>query len=104
VLLKMSLVVLGFSDFLVYFLVAVVIYQFLRRVFRSSPHPPRIIPTRLLEEAKAVGRVAAINIYPIKSCRGVSLNSATIGAYGFEHDREFCLVRVEVIGVCVCVT
>src|SRR6187431_2784080 len=37
--------------------------------------------------------ITALNIYPIKSCRGVSLDSARIGEMGFEHDREWLIVR-----------
>jgi uncharacterized protein YcbX len=37
-------------------------------------------------------QVAALHIYPIKSCAGVSVSSWPIGRYGFVHDREFVVV------------
>jgi uncharacterized protein len=36
--------------------------------------------------------VAALLIYPIKSTRGISVESAAMGPRGFEHDRRFMLV------------
>ena len=38
-------------------------------------------------------RITALNIYPVKGCRGVALDSARIAATGFEHDREWLIVR-----------
>jgi uncharacterized protein len=38
-------------------------------------------------------RITALNIYPVKGCRGVALDSARISAAGFEHDREWLIVR-----------
>ena len=43
--------------------------------------------------------VTAIDIYPIKSCRRVSLDSASIASTGLENDRLYQLVTEE--GVCV---
>jgi uncharacterized protein YcbX len=37
--------------------------------------------------------ITALNIYPIKSCKGTALESARIGETGFEHDREWLIVR-----------
>lgn len=43
-----------------------------------------------------VARVAGLNIYPVKSCAGVPLQTVTIGRAGFEHagvgDREWMVV------------
>ena len=39
--------------------------------------------------------VSALNIYPIKSCRGIALEAATIGPRGFLHDREWMVVTPE---------
>ena len=36
--------------------------------------------------------VSALNIYPIKSCRGISVAAAPIGPRGFAHDREWMVV------------
>jgi uncharacterized protein YcbX len=38
-------------------------------------------------------RITALNIYPVKGCRGIPLDSARIAATGFEHDREWLIVR-----------
>jgi uncharacterized protein YcbX len=40
-----------------------------------------------------MARITAINVYPVKGCRGVALESARIGAMGFEHDREWLITR-----------
>lgn len=36
--------------------------------------------------------IQALNFYPIKSCRGISVESATVTPMGFEHDREWMIV------------
>ena len=38
-------------------------------------------------------RITAINVYPVKGCRGIALDSARIAATGFEHDREWLITR-----------
>ena len=40
-----------------------------------------------------MARITALNVYPVKGCRGVSLESARIAAMGFEHDREWLITR-----------
>ena len=37
--------------------------------------------------------VAELYYYPVKSCRAVSLNEATVDSFGFENDRRFMFVR-----------
>lgn len=37
--------------------------------------------------------IRALNIYPIKSCRGIALDSARVGATGFADDRHWMMVR-----------
>jgi uncharacterized protein YcbX len=37
--------------------------------------------------------ITALNVYPVKGCRGIALDSARIGAAGFEHDREWLITR-----------
>jgi uncharacterized protein YcbX len=37
-------------------------------------------------------RVSSLVIYPLKSCRGIEVDLATVGATGFEHDRRWMLV------------
>ncbi|PNH06437.1 MOSC domain-containing protein 2, mitochondrial [Tetrabaena socialis] len=39
--------------------------------------------------------VAALNVYPIKSCRGTSLQSAMMTCAGLAYDREWMVVRQE---------
>jgi uncharacterized protein YcbX len=39
--------------------------------------------------------IAALNIYPIKGCRGIVLDRARVLATGFEHDREWMIVTAE---------
>src|SRR5437764_155654 len=36
--------------------------------------------------------IAALFIYPVKSCRGVPLGAARVTERGFEHDREWMIV------------
>lgn len=38
-------------------------------------------------------RICALNIYPVKSCRGIPRERALVTATGFEHDREWLIVR-----------
>jgi MOSC domain-containing protein len=40
-------------------------------------------------------RITALNVYPVKGCRGIALDSARVAATGFEHDREWLIVRPE---------
>ncbi len=37
--------------------------------------------------------ITALNIYPVKSCRGIPLDAATIGATGLLDDRHWMMVR-----------
>lgn len=37
--------------------------------------------------------IAALSIYPVKSCRGIALESAQLGATGLRDDRHWMLVR-----------
>jgi uncharacterized protein YcbX len=37
--------------------------------------------------------IQALNIYPVKSCRGVALEQAQVTLAGFAHDREWMIVR-----------
>ena len=36
--------------------------------------------------------IQALNIYPVKSCRGIALEQARITQAGFEHDRQWLIV------------
>ena len=37
-------------------------------------------------------QITGLFIYPIKSCRGISLSETELGVRGFLHDREFLVV------------
>ena len=38
-------------------------------------------------------RITALNVYPVKGCRGVPMESARVTTTGFEHDREWLITR-----------
>ena len=40
-----------------------------------------------------MARITALNIYPVKSCRGIPLQRATAAVTGFTHDRQWMIVR-----------
>jgi uncharacterized protein len=40
-------------------------------------------------------RITALNVYPIKGCRGIALETARVTPAGFEHDREWLVVRTD---------
>jgi uncharacterized protein YcbX len=39
-----------------------------------------------------MAKIQALNVYPVKSCRGIALDSATVTPMGFAHDREWLIV------------
>ncbi len=39
-----------------------------------------------------MARIASLHIYPVKSCRGINLDRARLGATGLEHDRQWMVV------------
>lgn len=39
--------------------------------------------------------ITALNVYPVKSCRGIALTRARITETGFEHDREWLVTTPE---------
>jgi uncharacterized protein len=39
--------------------------------------------------------ITALNIYPVKSCRGIALSQARLTETGFEHDREWLVTTPE---------
>lgn len=39
--------------------------------------------------------ITGLNVYPVKSCRGIALTQARITATGFAHDREWLVVTPE---------
>jgi uncharacterized protein YcbX len=40
-----------------------------------------------------MAKIKALNVYPVKSCRGIPLQAAEVTASGFLHDREWMIVR-----------
>jgi len=48
-----------------------------------------------IECQKRIGRVSRIAIYPVKGCRRVELQSASVGPTGLRGDREYMVVRQE---------
>lgn len=40
-----------------------------------------------------MARITALNIYPVKSCRGIGLDSATVETTGFTYDRQWMITR-----------
>lgn len=40
-------------------------------------------------------QITGLNIYPIKSCRGIALEQARLTETGFEHDREWLVITPE---------
>lgn len=40
-----------------------------------------------------MARIKALNVYPVKSCRGIPLQTAEVTTSGFMHDREWMIVR-----------
>lgn len=47
----------------------------------------------MASDSPRTARIAALNVYPVKSCRGIALERARITATGFEHDREWLIVH-----------
>ncbi|GFE84440.1 Fe-S protein [Steroidobacter agaridevorans] len=40
-------------------------------------------------------QITGLNIYPVKSCRGIALSQARLTETGFEHDREWLVITPE---------
>lgn len=40
-----------------------------------------------------MARIARLCVYPVKGCRGIDLQQATVGETGLAHDREWMVVR-----------
>lgn len=40
-------------------------------------------------------QITGLNIYPVKSCRGIALTQARLTETGFEHDREWLVITPE---------
>jgi uncharacterized protein YcbX len=94
-----EVLLLDFPTFLVFFLAIVVIYRLVKpRLSRSVASPPAasvlaLPDSKVVNGAPIIGHVSQLWIFPIKSCPGISVQSAKIGARGFEFDRQLMLVR-----------
>lgn len=51
-------------------------------------------PARPIEKTEVCAEVAALYIYPIKSCAGTELKEASIGRKGWELDRRWMVWRI----------
>jgi len=47
------------------------------------------------QNANVSGSLKAINVYPIKSCKGITASKWKINKYGLEHDREWMVIDSE---------
>ncbi|CAA3018094.1 mitochondrial amidoxime reducing component 2-like [Olea europaea subsp. europaea] len=47
----------------------------------------------IMEEEAAAAKVKSIFIYPVKSCRGISVSQASISSTGFRWDRQWLVVN-----------
>lgn len=61
---------------------------------RSIPSAATASPPETDDGSSAVS-VAALHIYPIKSCAGLALPSVALAATGFTHDRQWMLVDAD---------
>ena len=39
--------------------------------------------------------VTHLNVYPVKSCRGIPLGTATLDRWGIQHDRNWMVVDAD---------
>src|SRR5687768_12459339 len=66
-----------------------------------APARPDLSPLLLIQSPAEPGillhmpHITALNIYPVKSCRGIALTQARLTAAGFEHDREWLITTPE---------
>lgn len=63
---------------------------------RTSAATLRFVPNTGVEPMPPADRTATVtslHVYPVKSCAGTTLSRARLTATGFEHDRQWMLVR-----------
>eukprot|EP01102_Stenamoeba_stenopodia_P004828 TRINITY_DN1523_c0_g1_i1.p1 TRINITY_DN1523_c0_g1~~TRINITY_DN1523_c0_g1_i1.p1 ORF type:complete len:421 (-),score=83.54 TRINITY_DN1523_c0_g1_i1:50-1312(-) len=91
------------------FLVIILVKVFAKYIFYSQRDPRGIRARREEERKKQLGDsgngaekrkasgyyVSGLFIYPIKSCKGIPLNIADIGRFGFHNDRRWMIVDAE---------
>jgi len=59
--------------------------------FTRPRHPPPPTPP----QPSANVEVAALYVYPIKSCKGIALTEATVALNGFRYDRQWMVVTAD---------
>lgn len=91
------------------FLVIIMVKIFAKYIFYSQKDPRGIRARREEEKRKQLNSsgqggekrkasgyyVSGLFIYPIKSCKGIPLNMAEIGRFGFHNDRRWMIVDSE---------
>lgn len=84
-----------FPTFLIFVLAGFLLYRFLKGRFRrSSSKKPSVLPaSNPVPGSPNIGHVSELWVFPIKSCRGIKVDSAKIGPRGFEMDRLVMLVQ-----------
>src|SRR5262245_22621838 len=60
---------------------------------RCEPVMLRHLPSSTVR--RIMVQVTGLNIYPVKSCRGIALTQARLTETGFEHDREWLVITPE---------
>jgi uncharacterized protein YcbX len=66
-----------------------------------APARPPLSPLLLIPSKAEPGmilsmpHITALNVYPVKSCRGIALTQARLTETGFEHDREWLVTTPE---------
>ncbi len=60
-----------------------------------APAAPAVGTARRIGYGVLVITLAALNVYPVKSCRGIALDSARVTGAGLERDREWMIVTPE---------
>lgn len=60
---------------------------------RESRHEPAVPGAS--GYASGMPTITALNIYPVKSCKGIALDKARAAITGFEHDRQWLITNPE---------
>jgi uncharacterized protein YcbX len=96
-----EVLVVDFPTFLIVVLVAVLAYRFFKSRFSrrvTKPADSTLPASNPVPDCPVVGQVSELWVFPIKSCRGIRVDSAKLGPRGFEMDRLLMLVRAETEG------
>ena len=63
------------------------------RVIQQGINPWESAPRDHSRYTGPMVRIAALNVYPVKSCKGIALDQARIDVTGIEHDRQWLIVK-----------